>query len=272
VVLHTISKRTVGREFAGIPLITRLDGTIVTLGDVADIRDAFVDGEVIAKVDGVPAVFVRVAHTRGQSLIESARDIRNLLADYEVPQDVDVFVWEDRAEPNHDRLARLAQTGIIGVILVFLLLLLVFDLRAAVWITLGIPFSIAGSLLFFGPANLSMNLGTLTALFLMIGLVVDDALVVGEGIAAERERGLGPLAAAVAGARSVVSPITVAATTTVLAFVPFYFLLHPMFQVVKVFPLVAFFVLVVSLIEAVFILPAHLGHARRWSLWPLSAI
>ena len=272
VVLHTISKRTAGPEFAGIPLITRSDGTIVTLGDVADIRDAFVDREVIAKVDGVPAVFVRVAHTRGQSLTRAAKEIRDWLVGYQAPRDVSIFVWDDRAEPNRDRLARLGQTSIIGVILVFLLLMLVFDLRAAVWITLGIPFSIIGSLIFFGPANLSMNLGTLTAMFLMIGLVVDDALVVGEGIAAARERGLGPLAAAVAGARSVVSPITIAAATTVLAFVPFYFLTHPMLQVVKVYPLVAFFVLVVSLIEAVFILPAHLGHARRWSLWPLSAV
>jgi len=272
VVLHTISKRTTGPEFAGIPLITRADGTIVTLGDVADIRDAFVDREVIAKVDGVPAVFVRVAHTRGQSLTRADKEIRDWLVGYQAPRDVSIFVWDDRAEPNRDRLARLGQTSIIGVILVFLLLMLVFDLRAAVWITLGIPFSIVGSLIFFGPANLSMNLGTLTAMFLMIGLVVDDALVVGEGIAAARERGLGPLAAAVEGARSVVSPITIAAATTVLAFVPFYFLTHPMLQVVKVYPLVAFFVLVVSLIEAVFILPAHLGHARRWSLWPLSAV
>ena len=272
VVLHTIAKRTVGPEFAGIPLITRADGTIVTLGDVADIRDAFVDGEVIAKVDGVPAMFVRVAHTRGQSLTRAAKEIRDWLVGYEAPRDVSIFVWDDRAEPNRDRLARLGQTSIIGVILVFLLLMLVFDLRAAVWITLGIPFSIVGSLIFFGPANLSMHLGTLTAMFLMIGLVVDDALVVGEGIAAARERGLEPLAAAVAGVRSVASPITIAAVTTVLAFVPFYFLTHPTLQVVKVYPLVAFFVLVVSLIEAVFILPAHLGHAHRWSLWPLSAV
>ena len=272
VVLHTIAKRTVGPEFAAIPLITRADGTIVTLGDVADIRDAFVDGEVIAKVDGVPAMFVRVAHTRGQSLTRAAKEIRDWLVGYEAPRDVSIFVWDDRAEPNGDRLARLGQTSIIGVILVFLLLMLVFDLRAAVWITLGIPFSIIGSLIFFGPANLSMHLGTLTAMFLMIGLVVDDALVVGEGIAAARERGLEPLAAAVAGVRSVVSPITIAAVTTVLAFVPFYFLTHPTLQVVKVYPLVAFFVLVVSLIEAVFILPAHLGRAHRWSLWPLSAV
>ena len=106
----------------------------------------------------------------------------------------------------------------------------------------------------------------------MIGLVVDDALVVGESIAAERELGKGPLEAAIAGAKAVVSPITVAAATTVLAFVPFYFMTSSSFQVVRVFPLVVFFVLAVSLVEAIFILPAHLGHAGRWSLWPLRAV
>ena len=272
VVLHTVSKRAFGEEFAGIPLITRLDGTKVILGDVAEIRDAFADGEVIARVDGVPAVFVRAALAEGQSVIRVANGIRDWLADYQPPQNVQVQVWNDQAKPQLERFASLARTGTTGVILVFLLLLLVFDLRAAVWITLGIPFAFIGSLIFFGPANLTVNLGTTVALFLMIGLVVDDALVVGESIAAERERGKAPLEAAIAGVRAVVGPITIAAVTTVLAFIPFYFMTVPRYQLVNAFPLVAFFVLVVSLIEAVFILPAHLGHGRRWSLWPLSAI
>ncbi len=272
VVLHTIAKRTAGPEFAGISLITRPDGTHVTLGEVADIRDAFVDEEVVSRVDGVPAVLVRIALTQGQSVIGIANEIRDWLAGYQVPRDVTVSIWNDTSKIMRARFARLTQNGIVGVILVFLVLVLVFDLRAAVWMAIGIPFAFVGALIFFGPANLTMNLATLTALFVMIGLVVDDALVVGEGIAAERERGLGPLAASVAGVKAVVNPITVAAATTVLAFIPFFFVTHPRYQFVSAFPLVAFFVLVVSLIEAVFILPAHLGHAGRWSLWPLSTI
>ena len=272
VVLHTVAKRTRGEEFADIPLITRLDGTKVTLGDVAEIRDAFVDEEVIAKVDGVPAVMVRIALAEGQSVIKIADEVRDWLDGYPVPRDVQVRIWNDKAKPQLDQFARLARTGITGVVLVFLLLALVFDLRAAVWITVGIPLSFLGSLIFFGPANLTVDLGTMIALFLMIGLVVDDALVVGESIATERERGKGPLEAAIAGVRAVASPITIAAITTVLAFVPMYFLTPPTFQIVNSFPLVALFVLVVSLIEAIFILPAHLAHGGRWSLWPLRAI
>ena len=272
VVLHTIAKRTTGPEFAEIPLITRLDGTIVTLGDVADIRDTFVDENVVSRVDGVPAVFVRVALAEGQSVIGVANEIRNWLAGYQVPRAVTVSIWDDTSKVMRARFAQLTQNGIVGVILVLLVLVLVFDLRAAIWMAVGIPFAFVGALIFFGPANLTMNLATLTALFVMIGLVVDDALVVGEAIAAERERGLGPLAASVAGVKAVAAPITVAAATTALAFFPFFFVIHPSYQIVNTLPPVVFFVLVVSLIEAVFILPAHLGHAGRWSLWPLSAI
>ena len=272
VVLHTIAKRTQGAEFADIPLLTHLDGTLVTLGDVATIRDAFVDGEVLAKVDGVPSVFVRVAHTEGRSVIGMADEVRDWRAGYEAPRDVDVAVWSDRARPLLRQLASLARVGILGVIFVFLLLVLVFDLRAALWITVGIPISFAGALVFFGPADLTLNVGTMLGLFLAIGLVVDDALVVGESIAAERELGKAPLEAAVAGIKAVVSPITVAAVTTVLAFAPFYFITEPRYAVVRVLLPVVFFVLAVSLLEAVFILPAHLGHAGRWSLWPLGAV
>ncbi len=272
VVLHTVGKRTIGEEFEAIPLITRLDGTIVTLGEVAAIRDAFVDEDVVSKVNDTPAVFVRVEATPQQSVVQMADDIGNWLALYEPPQDVAVSVWNDTAQPALARQSGILRNGVIGAVLVFVLLVLVFDLRAAVWITVGIPFSFIGSLVFFEPANLTLNLGTMIALFLMIGLVVDDALVVGESIAAERDRGKGALDAAVAGVKAVASPITIGACTTILAFVPFLFVTATTYQLVNVFPLVAFFVLAVSLIESFLILPAHLSHEGRWSLWPLSAL
>jgi multidrug efflux pump subunit AcrB len=141
VVLHTVAKRARGEDFAGIPVFTALDGTIVTLGDVAEIHDEFVEGEVMARVDGVPAVFVRVGLIEGQSIVQIADEVRHWLADYRAPRDVDVDVWNDMAQPHLNRFASLARTGVAGVILVFILLILVFDLRAAVWITVGIPLS-----------------------------------------------------------------------------------------------------------------------------------
>ncbi|MCY4636960.1 MAG: efflux RND transporter permease subunit [Acidobacteria bacterium] len=272
VVLHTVAKRSIGEEFESIPLITRLDGTILTLGEVAEVRDGFVDDDIVSEVNGTPAVFVRVDATEQQSITDMAGDIRSWLAGYDAPQGVEVSVWNDRARPAVDRMSAIARNGLAGTILVFVLLLLVFDLRAATWITVGIPFSFIGSLLFFGSADLTLNLATLIGFFLMVGLVVDDALVVGESIAAERDRGKRGVEAAAAGARAVVGPITIGACTTLLAFVPFLFVTATVTQLVNVFPYVALFVLSVSLVEAFFILPAHLSHEGRWSLEPLRTL
>ena len=270
VVLHTVSKRAVGEEFEDIPLLTRLDGTIITLGDVAEIRDGFVDEDVVSEVDGEPAIFVRVDSDENQSIADMAQDIKRWLADYRAPQGITISIWNNSADPAMDRLSQIMKNGVIGALLVFLCLILVFDLRIATWITVGIPLSFVGSLLFFGPAGLTMDTGTIFAFFLLVGIVVDDAVVVGESIATERESGKGALEASVAGARAMLGPITVGVLTTILAFVPFLFVTAGNYQIVNVFPYVALFVLAVSLVEAFLILPAHLSHERRWSLPPLS--
>ena len=272
VVLHTASKRRRGDEFQDIPLITRLDGTIVTLGDVAEIRDGFVDEDIVTRFNGRPAVLVRVDATEAQSVVEMAREIKSWLAGYDPPRDVTVGIWNDRAQPSLDRLSEIVRNGVIGALLVFLSLVLLFDLRIATWVTVGIPLSFIGSLLFFAPADLTLNMGTIFGFFLMVGIVVDDAVVVGESIAAERERGKRSLEAAISGARAVVGPITVGVITTILGFLPFLFITTTTYQIVNVFPWVAFFVLLVSLIEAFFILPAHLSHEKRWSVSPLSGL
>ena len=272
VVLHTVAKRRLGEEFEDIPLITRLDGTIVTLGDVAKVRDGFVDEDIVSEFNGKPAVFVRIDAAQEQSIVDIAGEVETWLATWPAPQDVEVGIWNNRATLIFDRFSKIVRNGVIGTLLVFLCLILVFDLRVAFWVTAGIPVSFVGSLLFFGTADLTLNMGTLFAFFLLIGVVVDDAVVVGESIAAERETGKNALEAAVSGAKAVAGPLTIAACTTVLAFVPLLFVAANVYQVVNVFPYVALFVLLVSLVEAFFILPAHLAHASRWSAPPLSSV
>lgn len=270
VMLHAVAKRHVGEEFKDIPLITHLDGTIVTLGDVADIRDRFVDEDVRAEFNGEPAVFVRIDAAEGQSMVDIADNVKRWLANYEAPRDITISVWNDRAEPAIGRISNIVRNAAIGAILVFISLMFVFDLRVATWITVGIPLSFIGSLMFFGPVDLTLNMVTMFGFFLMVGLVVDDAVVVGESIAAERESGKTALDAAIAGATAMVGPITVGAATTMLAFLPFFFITQGNYQIMQVLPYVAVFVLLVSLIEAFFILPAHLSHEGNWSLPPLS--
>ena len=270
VVLQTLAKRQVGEEFLDIPLITRLDGTIVRLGDVAEIHDGFVDEDLVLEVDGVPAVLVQVDATASQSVSDVAEIVRGALVDYPVPQDVAIDVWDDRASPVSDLLLTVVQNGLAGVALVFVCLVVMFDLRIAFWIAFGIPIAFIGALLFFGPAGLTLNVLTIFALFMLVGIVVDDAVVVGENIAAEREKGRGALDAAILGARGVAGPICVGVLTTVIAFIPFLFFTAGTLQLLGVFPYVVFFVLLISLVEAFFILPAHLSHQRQWSLRPLS--
>lgn len=271
-VLHTVSKRQFGEEFRDIPVITRLDGSILTVGEVAEIRDGFVDEDIITRVDGDPAILVRVDATGQQSIVTMGEDIRSWLASYQPPPNVEIGIWSDRAGDAVDTISSIVGNAVVGTILVLLCLVVFFDLRVATWVTLGIPLSFLGSLIFFGVSGLTLNLGTIFAFFLMVGIVVDDAVVVGDSIAAEREGGKDALEAAVSGARAMVGPITIGAVTTMLAFIPLLFITPPRLQIVNVFPYVALFVLTVSLIEAFFILPAHLSHSGRWSLPPLSDI
>ena len=272
VILHTVSKRRTGDEYKDIPLITRLNGTIVRLGDVAEIRDGFSDEDIVSEIDGTPAVFVRIDSAKQQSIVAMGEEIKHWLANYDAPPSVTVSIWNDRAQPAIDRISEIIGNAVLGIVLVFICLVLVFDLRVAVWITVGIPLSMIGALMFFEPAGMTLNMATIFGFFLLIGIVVDDAVVVGESIAAERESGKNALDAAISGAHAVVGPITIGVLTTLFAFFPFLFVTAGFYQVVTVFPYMAAFVLVVSLVEAFFILPAHLSHEGRWSVPPLSVL
>ncbi len=272
VVLHAVDKRRHGEEFEDIAIITRRDGTTLRLGELATIRDGFVDEELLLEVDGRPSILVRVEATDEQSLAVISDSVKEWLADYRPPAGVDVDIWNDRAEPTFERLSEIVRNGVVGAILVFFCLVLAFDLRVAVWITVGIPLSFVGALMFFNVADLTLNMGTVFALFLLIGIVVDDAVVVGESIATERERGRSALEAAIAGARAVVGPVTVGVITTIVALFPLMYVTTGNYQVLKVIPWVAILVLIVSLVEAFWVLPSHLSHEGRWSLSPLREI
>ncbi len=272
VVLHVVSKREFGEDFSDIPLITRGDGTILELGEVARIRDGFVGNNILSEVDGIPTIFLRIEIAEGLSFTKTATAVKDWLASYEPPPAVTVSIWNDSAAPISDRFSEIMQNAVIGIVLVFICLVLVFDLRIATWVTVGIPLSFMASLMLFPFADLTLNIGTLLAFFLLIGIVVDDALVVGESIAAEQERGKRGADAAISGARAVAGPVTVGVLTTIIGFVPFLFVTVENYQILQVFFFVALFVLSISLIEAFCILPAHLSHDAKWSPYPLRNI
>ena len=272
IVLHTISKRTSGEEFKNIPIIKKLNGSVITLGEIATVTDGFADYEVHSEVNGIPTVFATVTGDTNQSIAEIRESVEEWLANSSFPEHFTVAFWSDRAGYTLEQMGRHISNGIIGLVIVFLCLVAIFDLRLATWITVGIPLSFIGALLLFPTVGMTINLGTIFAFFLMIGIVVDDAIVVGENIAVKRQSDENALSAAISGAREMAWPITIGAVTTAIAFIPFLFLTSERYQFMKAIPYVVFLVLLVSLIEALLILPTHLSKPKPWSRSPLLEI
>ena len=270
VIISSLAKRTRAEEFQDIVLVSRPDGSVVRVRDVATVRDGFEELDLINEVDGRPTIFVRVDAAIGKSTQEVAEAVKRRLADYARPPGTAIELWQDESRFISDRIATVTGNAIIGAVLVFITLLVVFDMRLALWIAMGIPISFLGALVFFDAVGLSVNVLTLFAFFIVTGIVVDDAVVVGESIARQRENGLRGAAASIAGVRAVGGPVAIGAVTTVVTFFALFPLGDAWGQLVSVMPLVILLVLAVSLVEAFCILPGHLAAARPWSLSPLA--
>ena len=272
-VVRVDDRRVRAEEFEDVVLLAAPSGALVTVGDVAEVSEGFGDTVGTTELDGVPAVFVTaLAVQPGESEVGIARDVRAMLSDYEPPPGAEATVWQDSSRRATTRLDMVTGTGALGLVLVFLVLALVFDFRLATWVAVGLPISFFGAIVLFPVFDLTFNIATISAMIMMIGIVVDDAVVVGESIATERERGLAGTAAAVAGARRVFWPVAVGVATTLLAFAPLLFTYGVLGQFLSVFPIVATLVLAVSLAEAFLILPSHLAHGGDWSRWPMAAV
>ncbi len=267
--LRTNTKRERGEEFEDIVLRARPNGAILRLGDVATVRDAFADFDLINEYNGRSSVFVRVQKSESEDVLEIAAAVKQLLAGYQPPPGIDIEIWDDQTEILEDRLNLLIRNGVLGFALVFLFLVVMLDLRLALWVAMGVPISFLGAFLLFDFLGVNINMVSLFALIVVLGIVVDDAVVVGENIVAEQEAGATGAAAAVAGARGVRGPVLVGVLTTMAAFAPLLFVTGTFGQLLGVVPVVVITVLSMSLIEAFLVLPAHLSHGGSWSRWPL---
>ncbi len=274
VLIRTSAKRQQAAQFADIAVLTRPDGSMLRLGDVAEIRDGFADDELISRIDGRTAVFLRVRESDAgePQVVAAAQAVMAAASEVELPAGIDVVAWEDGSERVRIRVLRMVANAVLGITLVFAFLVLVFDLRFAMWITVGIPIAFMGGVLMFEPLGLTINTTTLLALVLVTGLVVDDAIVVGESIAVQHESGNAGVGGAIAGARAVVGPVVTGVATTMVAFAILAFMPGPLGQMISAIPYVVIAVLAVSLLEAFVILPAHLAYGRPWSRSPLADV
>ena len=258
-------RRDWGREFARIPVITTNDGTQVRLEDIAVIIDGFEDTDYYATYDGKPAIMVAAYRVGDQTPISVSSAVNSFLDRYRpsLAPGLSIAVLNDRSDIYRQRLELLLTNGLIGLSLVFLLLGVFLEARLAFWVALGIPISFLGGLLFLPTLGVSINMMSMFAFIVALGIVVDDAIVVGENVYHKRQEGMPMMAAAVQGAREVSMPVTFSILTNVVAFLPLAFVPGIIGKIFMTIPLVVITVFIVSLVESLLILPAHLGHQRQ---------
>lgn len=270
--LRTNNKGKSGKDFADIVLRASADGSILRLKDVAVIRDEFANVDLIQEYNGRKSLFVKVEKSKAEDALEIAAEVKSFLTDYQPRAGLDIGIWEDQSEILQQRLNLLVRNGVLGFALVFLFLVIMLDLRLALWVAMGVPISFLGAFLFFEPFGVNINMISLFGLIIVLGVVVDDAVVVGENIITEQES-MGPgTASTLKGVAGVSSPVTVGVLTTMAAFAPLLFVTGTFGQILGAVPIVVIVVLTISLIEVFFILPSHLAHGKPWSRGLLASI
>jgi multidrug efflux pump subunit AcrB len=262
--LRTVGQAYHGEEFERLVVLTREDGTRLLLGDIATVRDAFEEDPNYARFDGRRAVLIQVYRVGEQKVLDLVEEVKEYAAQASerLPEGVAFTVWRDTSQVLKDRLDILIRNGRGGFILVFLLLALFLRLRLAFWVAIGVPVSFLGALALFPIIGISIDVISLFAFILVLGLLVDDAIVVGENVHRHQEQGEDPLQSAIRGAQEVAVPVVFGVLTTVAAFFPLVVSPGPMGQIFGAIGLVVMCCLAFSLIESQLILPAHLGHMR----------
>jgi len=264
ILLRVKDRHDWAREFARIPIITTADGSIVLLENIAEVREDFEDSNRFATYNGVRSIGLDVLRVGDQTPIGVSRAVRDAMAGIEadLPTGVNWDINRDRSDIYQQRLQLLLKNACYGLALVLLVLGLFLEFKLAFWVTMGIPISFLGGLMFLPTLGVSINIVSMFAFIVALGIVVDDAIVAGENIYEYRQRGEGSLKAAVLGARDVSIPITFAILTNIAAFMPLYFVPGYMGKIWQAIPLVVVTVFIISWVESLLILPAHLAHTR----------
>jgi multidrug efflux pump subunit AcrB len=264
--VRVTERRDYGRQFAQLPIISAPDGSRVLLGEIATIEDGFEDTDRRMRFNGRPAVSLEVYRVGEQTPVQVAEAVRDHMAAIraDLPPGVQVALHHDRSEHYADRVNLLLKNGGLGLVLVLLVLGLFLEARLAFWVMMGIPISFLGSFLVLPATGVTINMMSLFAYIIAVGIVVDDAIVVGENVYRYHQQGLPFLKASVRGAREVAMPVTFSILTNCVAFLPIYFIPGTTGKIFQMIPIVVCIVFLVSLGESLFVLPAHLGrHTDR---------
>ncbi len=251
-------------EFSQIVVRQQADGSVIRVGDVARVVDGFEDVRARREVDGKPTVNLAIQTPDNLNIVRLSEVVNDWVAEKneELEGDAELFVWFDFADAFFGRLELVSSNAFIGLILVLIVLLLFLRPAVAFWVSVGIAISFAGAFIFMPAAEVSLNMLSLFAFLLVIGVVVDDAIIVGENIHNTVEEGGRGVDAAILGAQLVAKPVFFAVLTTMIAFLPWIFISGGSAQFTRHITYTVIFALTFSLVESFFILPAHLSHMQ----------
>ena len=264
ILLRVSQRGDYGADFVNMPVISNGQGTNVLLGDIAEIKDGFEETDRKALYNGVPAINVEIYRVGDQTPVEVAHAARKVIDDMrsQLPPKVKMEILRDMSEVYTERVDLLLNNAFLGMILVFIFLGLFLETRLAFWVTMGIPTSFLGAFLFLPLFGVTINMVSLFAFIIALGIVVDDAIVVGEMIYEKRQEGMKTIDAAIEGVKSVALPVTFSVLTNIVTFAPLLVVPGMMGKIFGQIPIVVIVIFSISLIEALFILPSHLSHKQ----------
>jgi multidrug efflux pump subunit AcrB len=252
-------------DYSAITLLTRSDGTKITLGDIATVIDGFDETPVVSKYNGERAIAIDVFRAGLQNIIEIGDDVKAFMVmkQQQLPEGIKLSYWGDDSEKIKVRLTTLMDSAIMGFILVVVILSLFLRPTLAFWVAWGIPIAFAGTFLVLPFLGMSLNIFTLMAFIMTLGIVVDDAIVTGENVFQHMQSGEKPLTASIKGTQEVAVPVVFGVITTMVAFFPIMMQSGTIGAIYSNIPKVVILVLFFSLIESKLVLPAHLKHCTH---------
>ena len=265
ILLRFDDQRKTVEQVGNIVVISGATGATIRLRDIADISDRFDRDETRILFNNKRAAILNITKTKTQDILKALSDIRTFVENenQQVPSGIKLSLTQDRASVVQDRLDMILKNAIQGLIMVFAILWLFFNFRFSFWVTMGLPVSFLGALFVLPLAGMTINMITLVGLLIGVGLLMDDAIVIAENIAARMEKGERAMQAAVSGVYQVLPGILSSFATTLLVFGSLAFITGTIGQVLRVMPIVLIVVITVSLIEAFLILPSHLSHSLK---------
>ncbi len=265
ILLRTKQEGKTARDYENIVLRTNEKGHILRIKDVAEVKDGFEESDMLTLFDGNPASQLSIYRTSNQNATKVAKRVYEYLESMEknLPETVSIVPWRDRSELLRSRIGTMVKNAFLGFVLVLIILSLFLDFRLGMWVASGIIISFTGGFITMKLMGHSINLVSLFSFIVVLGIVVDDAIVVGENIFFYREKGLDRVSASKKGAWKVSTPVIFAVLTTVTAFVPMLYIEGMMRRMSEQLPIIVIPVLLFSLFESLFILPAHLSLVKK---------